>query len=98
MLIIIGLLIIIFWQRGFVQLQPLLVPCEKPKIFGFRQAEFSKNPTHPRLRFSWLLAQMPFLIEGTFPPCECNVLLKAANCRRYALKAFRPTLVSLAEV
>jgi len=45
--IIIGLAIIIFWQRGFVQLQPILVPCEKPKIFASREKKFSKNPTIP---------------------------------------------------
>ena len=28
-MIVIGLLIIIFWQRGLVQIQPLLIPCEK---------------------------------------------------------------------
>jgi len=51
-LIIIGLVIIILWQRGFVQLQPILVPCEKPKIFATREVEVSKNPTLPRLCYS----------------------------------------------
>ena len=33
--------------RGFVQLQPILVPFEKQEIFASRKAEFSKIPPTP---------------------------------------------------
>ena len=50
-LIIIGLSIIIFWQRGFVQLQPILVPCEKPKIFASLGGRFEKFLPPPIVLF-----------------------------------------------